>query len=112
VIERSSLSTGSPCAQVACIKCYTFMFAFARLRSALERSLTATHNSVIRDSYETLGEVQNALRSKGLTNAALVLGVDFTKSNEWTGTNSFSQPCLHTIVPQGAPAAGPAQRRL
>jgi hypothetical protein len=36
----------------------------------------------IRDRYETLEEVQADLRRGGLTKAALVVGVDFTKSNE------------------------------
>jgi E3 ubiquitin-protein ligase RGLG len=63
--------------------------------------MSASHRSVIRDSYESLGEVQTALRASGLARAALVLGVDFTKSNEWTGAVSFNQRCLHTVSSEG-----------
>jgi E3 ubiquitin-protein ligase RGLG len=61
-----------------------------------------THRMVIRDSYESLGEAQAALRSRGLESAGLILGVDFTKSNEWTGAVSFNKRCLHTVSSDGA----------
>ena len=63
---------------------------------------TATHRAVIRDSYESLAEAQAALRQKGLSRAALVLGIDFTKSNEWTGAVSFNQKNLHHVASDGA----------
>ncbi|MQL68268.1 hypothetical protein Taro_000544 [Colocasia esculenta] len=34
--------------------------------------------------------VTNALRESGLESSNLILGIDFTKSNEWTGLGSFS----------------------
>jgi len=33
----------------------------------------------------TLMQVTNALRNEGLESSNLLLGIDFTKSNEWTG---------------------------
>ena len=57
---------------------------------------------MIRDQFETLEEVTAALRSAGLEGSDLIVGVDFTKSNEWTGKNSFGGLCLHTILPGGS----------
>lgn len=37
----------------------------------------------ISDKYESLEQVQNALRSGGLEGSNLIVAVDFTKSNEW-----------------------------
>lgn len=52
---------------------------------------------VILDSHETIEEVQHALRTAGLESSQLILGFDFTKSNEWTGKYSFNGQCLHTV---------------
>ncbi|KAH9668781.1 E3 ubiquitin-protein ligase RGLG3 [Citrus sinensis] len=42
------------------------------------------------DNYNTLDEVISALREAGLESSNLILGIDFTKSNEWTGPTSFA----------------------
>ncbi|XP_073098730.1 E3 ubiquitin-protein ligase RGLG3-like isoform X2 [Elaeis guineensis] len=42
-------------------------------------------------------EVITALRDAGLESSNLILGIDFTKSNEWTGRHSFNQRSLHAI---------------
>lgn len=34
-------------------------------------------------------QVISALRDAGLESSNLILGIDFTKSNEWTGDSSF-----------------------
>ncbi len=49
----------------------------------------------IPDSFETLSEVGAALRRRGLSRVALMLAVDFTQSNTWTGKHSFEGRCLH-----------------
>ncbi|XP_073150214.1 E3 ubiquitin-protein ligase RGLG4-like isoform X2 [Henckelia pumila] len=41
--------------------------------------------------------VTNALREAGLESSNLILGIDFTKSNEWTGKKSFNSRSLHAI---------------
>mmetsp|Transcript_14106 Transcript_14106/g.29226 ORF Transcript_14106/g.29226 Transcript_14106/m.29226 type:complete len:275 (+) Transcript_14106:93-917(+) len=49
----------------------------------------------IADNYNTIQEVQAALRRVGLESSDLVIGIDFTKSNTWTGEKSFGGRCLH-----------------
>lgn len=51
----------------------------------------------IADNYSSLDEVTSALREAGLESSNLILGIDFTKSNEWTGKKSFNRKSLHAI---------------
>ena len=49
----------------------------------------------IQDRFESLEEVQDALRHIGLESCELIVGIDFTKSNEWTGAESYGGRSLH-----------------
>ncbi|EOX92609.1 Copine family isoform 3 [Theobroma cacao] len=51
----------------------------------------------IRDNFSSLDQVISALREAGLESSNLILGIDFTKSNEWTGKYSFNRRSLHAI---------------
>jgi len=51
----------------------------------------------IPDQYSTYDEVQQALRDAGLESSSLIIGIDFTKSNKWTGQNTFGGKSLHEI---------------
>ncbi|KAI3731437.1 hypothetical protein L1987_62625 [Smallanthus sonchifolius] len=53
--------------------------------------------SRIADDYETLEQVTLALAQAGLESSNLIVGIDFTKSNEWTGIKSFNGRSLHSI---------------
>ncbi|KAI3818120.1 hypothetical protein L1987_11923 [Smallanthus sonchifolius] len=53
--------------------------------------------SRIADDYETLEQVTSALAQAGLESSNLIVGIDFTKSNEWTGIKSFNRRSLHSI---------------
>uniref|UniRef100_A0A7S0VFW0 VWFA domain-containing protein n=1 Tax=Hemiselmis tepida TaxID=464990 RepID=A0A7S0VFW0_9CRYP len=53
----------------------------------------------IKDNYQSIQEVQQALRKAGLESSNLILGIDFTKSNTWTGEKSFGGKCLHDCTP-------------
>ncbi|XP_057770161.1 E3 ubiquitin-protein ligase RGLG3 [Salvia miltiorrhiza] len=55
------------------------------------------HSAYIADNFNSLDEVINALREAGLESSNLILGIDFTKSNEWTGKYSFHRKSLHAI---------------
>lgn len=51
----------------------------------------------IPDNFHSVEEVTAALREAGLESSNLILGIDFTKSNEWTGKFSFNNRSLHAI---------------
>ncbi|XP_059298482.1 E3 ubiquitin-protein ligase RGLG3 [Lycium ferocissimum] len=63
-------------------------------RANYQRSQQASY---IADNYKSLDEVVTALREAGLESSNLILGIDFTKSNEWTGKSSFNRRSLHSI---------------
>jgi len=48
-------------------------------------------------NFHTLEDIQSALRTVGLESSNLLVAVDFTKSNTWTGTNTFGGYSLHTL---------------
>ncbi|KAI3784675.1 hypothetical protein L1987_43778 [Smallanthus sonchifolius] len=53
--------------------------------------------SRIADNYSSLEQVTEALAHAGLESSNLIVGIDFTKSNEWTGSRSFNRKSLHYI---------------
>ncbi|MBA0726270.1 hypothetical protein Golax_002111 [Gossypium laxum] len=53
--------------------------------------------SKIADNYNSLDQVTEALANAGLESSNLIVGIDFTKSNEWTGKRSFNRRSLHHI---------------
>ncbi|KAL0424250.1 UNVERIFIED_CONTAM: E3 ubiquitin-protein ligase RGLG2 [Sesamum radiatum] len=53
--------------------------------------------SRIADNYRSLEEVTEALARAGLESSNLIIGIDFTKSNEWTGKRSYNSQSLHHI---------------
>nr|CAB3470829.1 unnamed protein product [Digitaria exilis] len=53
--------------------------------------------SRIGDDYRSLSQVTEALAQAGLESSNLIVGIDFTKSNEWTGPTSFA-PIIETAV--------------
>ncbi|KAK9052382.1 hypothetical protein SSX86_029011 [Deinandra increscens subsp. villosa] len=53
--------------------------------------------SRIGDTYTSLEQVTEALARAGLESSNLIVGIDFTKSNEWTGSRSFHRKSLHHI---------------
>jgi len=50
----------------------------------------------ILDKYHNLTEVQQALREAGLEASNLIIGIDYTKSNEFSGQRTFGD-CMHAI---------------
>ncbi|KAL3820855.1 hypothetical protein ACJIZ3_006760 [Penstemon smallii] len=52
---------------------------------------------LIEDNYTSVEQVTRALAESGLESSNLIVGIDFTKSNEWTGKESFDGKCLHHI---------------
>jgi len=50
-------------------------------------------------SFTSLEQIQSELKKEGFESSNLIIGIDFTKSNEYTGKNSFYGYCLHKIDP-------------
>ncbi|KAJ0795119.1 putative transcription factor C2H2 family [Helianthus annuus] len=63
---------------------------------AVKRKLERKY-SRIDDNYNNIQQVTDALAHAGLESSNLIVGVDFTKSNEWTGKRSFNRRSLHHI---------------
>lgn len=61
------------------------------------RAMLTKKYSFIPDTYTSLDQVAAALREQGLESSNLILGIDFTKSNEWTGKKSFGGQSLHRL---------------
>ncbi|KAF3444544.1 hypothetical protein FNV43_RR14236 [Rhamnella rubrinervis] len=53
--------------------------------------------SRIAENYNSFEQVTEALARAGLEASNLIVGIDFTKSNEWTGARSFNRRSLHHI---------------
>jgi len=53
----------------------------------------------IGDNFQTFEQLQEAIKEAGLESSNIVIGIDFTKSNTWTGKNTFNNLCLHTLLP-------------
>jgi E3 ubiquitin-protein ligase RGLG len=58
---------------------------------------TALPLRAIADRYTSIEQVTSDLRRGGLESSNLIVAVDFTKSNEWTGKESNGGRSLHVI---------------
>jgi len=62
---------------------------------------TPRHSSfAIADKYTTYSEVQDALQVAGLEASNLIIGIDYTRSNEFTGKHTFHGQSLHHLDPK------------
>jgi E3 ubiquitin-protein ligase RGLG len=68
---------------------------FSRKAPAPQKRDSTYRFERIADNYNSIEEVQVALRNEGLESSNLIIGIDFTKSNSWTGKSSFQGRCLH-----------------
>jgi len=71
---------------------------------------TSQKSFAVIDKYRTYSEVQEALREAGLESSNLIIGVDYTKSNEYTGKRTFQGKCLHYIDHSNPNALNPYQQ--
>jgi len=53
--------------------------------------------TAFRDSFATFQSVSDAIRKAGVERARLIIGVDFTASNEWQGRQTFGKNNLHKL---------------
>ncbi|KAF8412629.1 hypothetical protein HHK36_000598 [Tetracentron sinense] len=66
-------------------------------RQALRKKKKSKKYAFIPDNFNSLEQVSTALRESGLESSNLIIGIDFTGSNEWTGKHSFNNQSLHKI---------------
>ncbi|OIW00481.1 hypothetical protein TanjilG_05831 [Lupinus angustifolius] len=71
-----------------------FSYAESSVNTSYQHKQLPTY---IPDNFTSLDQVVSALREAGLESSNLILGIDFTKSNEWTGKHSFNHKSLHSI---------------
>nr|DAD23818.1 TPA_asm: hypothetical protein HUJ06_025281 [Nelumbo nucifera] len=71
---------------------YSRNYAERDVRNRVQRRYTK-----IPDSYNSIEQVTEALSQSGLESSNLIIGIDFTKSNEWTGARSFNHKSLHHL---------------
>lgn len=58
----------------------------------------------IKDNYSTYSELEEGLRKAGLESSNLIVGIDFTASNNWQGgLPYYDNACLHSIDPYPNP---------
>ncbi|KAI3887060.1 hypothetical protein MKW92_047993 [Papaver armeniacum] len=91
---KSSLSRGSSSLQNSSSQSQMGNSSISR---GFPSSFSESKYSKIADNYNSLEEVTTALAQAGLESSNLIVGIDFTKSNEWSGQKSFNNKCLHSI---------------
>ena len=57
----------------------------------------------ITDKFSTYEELEQGLRKAGIEACQLIVGVDFTKSNEWQGEGVYTEKNLHSMLPYPNP---------
>ncbi|XP_076059087.1 uncharacterized protein LOC143035869 isoform X2 [Oratosquilla oratoria] len=82
-----------------------------RLFSAVAHGNDVASFTAFRDHFASLSEVSCAMRMAGLQKTRVLLGVDFTASNEWQGRRTFNHQSLHKVSPRpGRRLLNPYQR--
>ncbi|KAF3320573.1 E3 ubiquitin-protein ligase RGLG2 [Carex littledalei] len=69
----------------------------AHLSEESRKRVLSKKYALIPDNYTSLDQVTAELSALGLESSNLIVGIDFTKSNEWTGMKSFNKQSLHKI---------------
>ena len=77
------------------------MMRYKHTPSILARLGFQAHHTffAFEDHFNTFEEVSRACKRAGLEKCGLIIGVDFSASNEWQGRKTFSGQNLHKIVP-------------
>ncbi|CAN8015952.1 hypothetical protein HPB47_016605 [Ixodes persulcatus] len=66
--------------------------------------------AAFRDRFHTFSEVSTAMRRAGLPDIHVIVGIDFSASNEWQGRKTFRGESLHAL--KGSNPHNPYQRAL
>jgi E3 ubiquitin-protein ligase RGLG len=63
-------------------------------------SVVSTRYKCIKDNYHSFADIQLALKRYGMDSSQLIVGIDFTKSNDDQGKFSFGGKPLHRVTPK------------
>lgn len=88
--------------------CLSGLCAVLGLRCPDDEEIEGHGFEAFTDRFGSFEEVSEACWRAGLESCSLVVGVDFTASNEWKGRKSFNQNCLHRLV--GNKVSNPYQK--
>eukprot|EP01029_Cantina_marsupialis_P002764 TRINITY_DN12642_c0_g1_i1.p1 TRINITY_DN12642_c0_g1~~TRINITY_DN12642_c0_g1_i1.p1 ORF type:complete len:298 (+),score=87.43 TRINITY_DN12642_c0_g1_i1:72-965(+) len=80
---------------LALVKLYQVVISPSKPKQRQDRK--SGISKFIGDNYKSLEQVQQALREAGLESSNLIIGVDFTASNAFTGKKTFGGKCLHLV---------------
>ncbi len=69
--------------------------------SSAKQVYDAKYYQNIKDRFSDINDITEELQRKGLESSNLIIGVDYTKSNEWQGERTFGGQCLHYVDPSG-----------
>ncbi|XP_055940796.1 uncharacterized protein LOC129971234 isoform X2 [Argiope bruennichi] len=86
---------------------YTSCSIFTVLGFTREEIKTFT---AFRDHFRSYAEVTSAMRRAGLERMRLIVGIDFSASNEWQGRRTFKGELLHAL--KGSAVFNPYQKVL
>ena len=50
------------------------------------------------EHFKSLEDISEACKTVGVERCNLIIGIDFSASNEWQGRKSFGSSCLHRII--------------
>lgn len=77
---------------------------------SVRRKKRQMHASFIRDKYQSFDQVQAGLRASGLESSNLIIAIDYSKSNEYSGSKTYDGNCLHMLESDdGSPVSNPYQ---
>jgi hypothetical protein len=60
-----------------------------------EAAVNKRKYNLIPDQYETWDQLSDALQAQNIEGVQMVIGIDYTQSNEWQGKRTFGGRCLH-----------------
>jgi len=85
---------------------YRLYLSYPDMFKSSSTKLLSTYNSMVQsnpswcsnpDKFTTYDELVKGMKEAGVESSNLVIGIDFTKSNNWNGAKSFGGQSLHHI---------------
>lgn len=88
--------------------CLSSLCAVLGLKCPDDEEIEGQGFEAFTERFGSFEEVSEACWRAGLESCSLIVGIDFTASNEWKGRKSFNQNCLHKLI--GNKVSNPYQK--